>query len=128
MKHSEYFPHLGFFRHFALCRSLYDRIGALEDQLRAKDASHALKVRAMQDTIDKQMDRIAVKFGSQPIHHPSPVRTEQPKPVTGGPDVLAFRQQQVDTASKIAAQQQERENEAARRAEFADIVNSGAAK
>ncbi len=131
MKFPDYHPHLGFFRHFALCRGLYDRIKALEDQLRAKDASQAVKVKSMESTIAGLMETIARKNNYQPIQpdlRPQPTQQQVKQAPRSGSEWVASRQSQDDMAAKLAA----REVEAARVEEFnretREIIGAGVGK
>ena len=128
MKYSEYSQHLGFFRHFALCRGLYDRTKALEDQLRAKDASHAVKVKSMEATIAGLMETIARKNGYTPIQ-PEPRKEFVPtKPTPKSTDAMAFRQSQVDAEAQKAAREVEKERSRAFADEARGIIDAGMVK
>lgn len=129
MRYSEYAPHLGWRRFSAFCRLLYDGAKDAEkrrdDDLRAKDAAHAVKISGMQRTIDGLMETIARKNGYAPIQPDTrPVASaQQPRAIVSGPDALAFRQSQADSAAKVAAVEQEKERDRAFADEAREIIN-----
>lgn len=126
MKYSEYAPHLGWLRHFALARGLYDRAKKAEtkrdDDLRAQAAAHKVKIDGMQRTIDGLMETVARKNGYAPIQPDTrPSITTPPRPVVT--DVVAFRQGQVDAEAKRLSVEQEKERDRAFADEAREIIN-----
>ena len=122
MKYPDYAPHLGFFRHFALVRGLYDRIKALEDQLRAKDASQALRDNQKQQIINGLMESVARKNGFAPIQ-PEPRKEFAPPVAPKSTDIMAFRQSQVDQEAHRAARETAKEKQREFADEAREIIN-----
>lgn len=119
----DYKHRLGWLRFFPVARLLVDEVDRLRDELRAKDASFALRDNQKQTIINGLMESVARKNGYAPII--AEQRKEQPPPVraVSGPDVLAFRQSQVDEEARKAAREQEKERQQAFADEAREIIN-----
>ena len=114
MNFEAYAPHLGFFRHFALVRRLYDDLQAAKDQLRAQKVDFGNRDRDKDAVIARLQDELLRKNNVRPVMETP--KAVKPVPTVGefepqSPlDIMNQRQMDMDiTASALAKLHEEAE-------------------
>ena len=126
---NNYAPHLGFFRHFALVRRLYDDLQAAKDQLKVQKVDFGNRDREKDAIIARLQDELLRKNNVRPVFEPPrslkvPSSDTEPQRSHTPLGILDERQNDLDKTAAALNRLHKAAEEAAFREEAEKILTS----